>query len=268
MQSIETSLSGHTYAEPLAGLRVSWGSILAGSLATLASALLVWALSLALILSASSPSIGALRGSVVALAACAIGSTLLGAFVGGAVAGYLPGNRGRRIAGLHGILAWALAFVLVTVAQYGMFSQLARTTVRAVASTASTAVSAAGAAVGGAAGGQGKLEQRAAGLLEALGYPATEAKQMVESAQGDVQHLLRGRTEPPVQGAQVRGALDTLIGWAARFSWAWFFTWTIAAGIALFGSLFGARLLARPERMVGATRARASGPGLEPTPAG
>src|SRR4051794_30566507 len=83
---------GRTYAEPLSGLRVSWGAILAGAVATLAVALILWALALAIVLTVTNADVGSVRASAIALWIAGIATTLIGAFVGGALAGYLPGN--------------------------------------------------------------------------------------------------------------------------------------------------------------------------------
>src|SRR6476659_5474188 len=97
---------GHTYAEPLAGLRVSWGSILAGAVAALAVSLLLWSLALAIILSVTHAT--ALRETLVAMGICSVVTTLVGALAGGWLAGYLPGNPNRLIASVHAFLAWGL----------------------------------------------------------------------------------------------------------------------------------------------------------------
>src|SRR4051794_9161783 len=86
---------GHTYAEPLAGLRVSWGSVLAGAVAALAVSLILWSFALAAILSVVRTS--ALRGTLLAVGISSIVATLVGALIGGWLAGYLPGNTSRFI---------------------------------------------------------------------------------------------------------------------------------------------------------------------------
>jgi hypothetical protein len=59
-----------TYAQPLSRLQVSWGSILAGALAMLAVSLILWALCLAVTLSATSASVGSVKGAITAGLVC------------------------------------------------------------------------------------------------------------------------------------------------------------------------------------------------------
>src|SRR4051812_249031 len=103
-----------TYAQPLSRLQVSWGSILAGAVTVLAVSLILWAFALAIILTATSASVGSVKGSLIAALICGIVTTLIGSFVGGAVAGYLPGNPRRSITVAHAFLAWAIAFLMST----------------------------------------------------------------------------------------------------------------------------------------------------------
>ncbi len=77
----------------LSRLQVSWGAILAGAVTLLAVSLLLWAFSLAIIFSATSPTVESIKSSVVAAWITAIVTTLIGGFVGGMVAGYLPETR-------------------------------------------------------------------------------------------------------------------------------------------------------------------------------
>jgi hypothetical protein len=246
-----------TYAQPLSRLQVSWGSILAGAVTLLAVSLIVWAFCLAIILSATSASVGSVKGALVAGLVTSIVTTLIGAFVGGAVAGYLPGNPRRPIAMAHGFLAWAVACLLSAFMLVSLASGAVRGAAQTITATTSAAVQSAGSAVGGAAGGSMGLSQKAVGLLEELGYPADEARDMVSSARGDVQQLLRGqgpqaaRAQAGAQqaAAQARGALDTAIDWFAGWMWAWWGTWLVSAGLAMVGAALMAKRARRiPER--------------------
>jgi hypothetical protein len=136
----ETPSVLHTYAEPLSGLRVSWGAVLAGAVATLAVALLLWELTLAVTMTATrSAPMSALvtRNTFIALWVGGIGTTLIGAVAGGLLAGYLPGNPSRAIGAVHGFLAWALAFLISFGAQIFIIGGIARaSTEAALAATA------------------------------------------------------------------------------------------------------------------------------------
>jgi len=127
---------GTTYAEPLAGLRVSWGSILAGALGFLAIGLLLWAFAAAIILSATNATPHSLRGTLMALWICGIATTIIGSIFGGWLAGYLPGNKNRAIGAIHGFLAWAVAFVVMTISGGGLVRALTQATDDAAAADA------------------------------------------------------------------------------------------------------------------------------------
>lgn len=227
------------YAQPLSRLQVSWGAILAGAISALSVALLLWMLALAIIWTAMKPTVGSLEGSTMAAWISAMVCTIVGAFVGGTVAGYLPGNPRRLITVLHGFLAWCTAFLLASMVQLAALGGLARTATSAVVTTATTAVQTTGAAVGGAVSGQRGIDQKAVDVLVSLGYSADEASRLVNSAQSDLQHALRGAQ--PEQGAaqaaaKARGALDTLFSAAATLTWLNFFTWLLSAAMSVLGA--------------------------------
>ncbi len=261
---------GHTYAEPLAGLRVSWGSILAGAVAALSASLILWSLSLAVILSVTHTS--ALRGTLVAMGICSIATTLIGAAIGGWLAGYLPGNASRLIAGVHAFLAWGLTFLVASLLQLSLLAGATRTTTEAAVSTAGAAAQTAGSTVGGAAGGQMSLDSNAQNLLKSLGYSEREANQMVNQSKTQVQHMLHGRSGPSVTGGDVQGALDNVFHFVAGLSWAWFGTWMLAAFVSIAGGLIGARRLigtgrpGRPVQTIEVPTTRAAPPPLTRTP--
>jgi hypothetical protein len=251
-----------TYAQPLSRLQVSWGSVLAGALAFIAVSFIVWAFALAIILSSTNATVASVKGSLVAGWVTAILTTLLGAFVGGMVAGYLPGNPRRAVATLHAFLAWCAAFLVSIFIHGAILSGATRTVAQAVTATTSAAVQGAGSAVGGAAGSPAALDQRAQSLLQELGYTPAESAAMVSSARGSVQNILRGQgpeTTQVQQGAQqaavqARGALETLINWAAGYTWLWFATWLISAALAVAGAtsvLKRTRRVAEREREIG-----------------
>lgn len=129
---------GATYAEPLAGLRVSWGSILAGALGFLAIALLLWALAAAITLTATNATPLSLKRTMTALWICGIVTTIIGSIFGGWLAGYLPGNKNRAIGAIHGFLAWAVAFVVMTISGGGLVRALTQATDEAAAADAAS----------------------------------------------------------------------------------------------------------------------------------
>lgn len=235
LKSDTAATPGHTYAEPLAGLRVSWGAVVSGALAALAISFLLWGVSVAIILTATDATMASLRGSLLAMWICAMATTLIGAFCGGALAGYLPGSRSKMIAGTHGFLAWALAFVVSAFVQTAMIGSIARQMTSAALQTATAAAQTAGAAAGGVASSGVPLDQRFRNLLTSLGYSQAEASSMVSNAKGQVQHMLQrgwgGMGERP------RGAFDTLIDWSAGLTWSFYGTWLVAAALAVGGGI-------------------------------
>jgi hypothetical protein len=240
----EDELLARTYAEPLAGLRVSWGSILAGALGIVAVSLILWALAAAITLTATSASVGSVVRSMIALGICAIVTTLIGSLVGGWLAGYLPGNRSALIGGLHGVLACALAFVLTSAAAFGVAGGIARTTTEVTTSAATATAQAAGATVGGIAGGEMALDRKAQNLLESLGYSPSESASMVREGKESIQRQLRGGGGAPAMPS-ARGAIGSVIDCAAGLTWSWFGTWLVSGALALVGGIIGAKRLRR-----------------------
>jgi hypothetical protein len=247
-----------TYAQPLSRLQVSWGAILAGVVTTLAVSLLLWVFALAIVFSATTPSVASLKGSVAAAWITGIVTTLIGGLAGGAVAGYLPGNPRRLITITHGFLAWALAFLVAAAAQASLVGGAVSSLSSAVVSTTSAAVQSAGSAVGGAAGAPIPIDQRPTGLLESIGYSRAESTQMVGSARADLQDVLRGRAgqaQAQRAGEQVRGGLDTLFTWTALYMWIWFATWVLTGALSMLGaSMIVSRVRKVPERESGLGR--------------
>jgi hypothetical protein len=179
---------GHTYAEPLSGLRVSWGSVLAGTVTTLAVSLILWALALSIVSLAAHPDAASLRGSAIALWVCAMATTLIGAFIGGWFAGYLPGSPRWALGAAHGFLSWALALILSFAFQFFV--------VRGVIATA------------------------AAALAE---NSVTESTQPGGETPGMGNPGMQGPTHEDVTRAG-RAAIDSLVG----IGWSWFGTWAVA----------------------------------------
>jgi hypothetical protein len=231
-------LGVHTYAEPLSGLRVSWGAILAGAVAILSIALLLLSLAVAIIFSSTHATAASTKGALIAVLVCWIITMLIGAFFGGALAGYLPGNYSRFIAGTHAFLAWSFAFVMATAFQLVMLSGLARTTASVATGTAAQVGQAAATAPGG-------LDQQAINLLRSLGYSEREATQMVQQGKAETQRALKNA---PAQAPSAAAATaDTAIDYAAGLSWAWWGTWFVAGLLSLAGGLLAARRMRGPQ---------------------
>jgi hypothetical protein len=237
---------GTTYAEPLAGLRVSWGSILGGAVAILAVSGILWALAAAIVLSATNATIGSIKSTLVGLWICAMVTTLVGAFFGGWLAGYLPGNKNPLIGGVHGLLAWASAFILMSALSLAALGGIARTATEATVTAASGTME----SVTGVTGGEGTLDRKARNLLVSLGYSPAEANAMVHDGQMAIQRTLRGGA-PPTTAASARDVANTVIDWAAGLMWSWFGTWLVAAILASLGGIVSThqlrpRVRARP----------------------
>jgi hypothetical protein len=216
------------YALPLSRLQVSWGSILAGAVTTLAVSIILWALALAIVLTATSATMGSLGGSLVALSILAIVTTLIGGFVGGAVAGYLPGNPRRLISAAHGFLSWGVAFLVAVMFQLSLVGFMARTTTSAVVQTTGAAVQTVGRPM--------DLATRAQTVLESLGYTRAQAAAMVGEARADMQRGIQQGTTGPAAAAQARQAAQSFINGGALYTWLWFGTWFIAGGLSMLGA--------------------------------
>ena len=224
---MDTTLEGgpiRTYAQPLSGLRISWGAVLAGAVTFGAVTLILWSLAWAITFSAGG-SFAHLRGVILALMITLWASTLIGGFVGGLVAGYLPGHPLRRIGALHGFIAWGVAFVFMSMVLWGIIGGLARTATGAATNT-----------VGNVAGGQMTMSRRAENLLTSLGYTAPQARSMVTQGQSQVQGLVQGRG-----GARnaVRSFGQTVFDWTAGLSWAWWAVWLATGFLATLGGALG-----------------------------
>ncbi|MGH7440266.1 MAG: hypothetical protein ACRENE_31625 [Polyangiaceae bacterium] len=206
----------HTYAEPLWGLRVSWGSVLAGAVATVAVALILWSLAFAIVSLGLGPSESSMRASATALWICAMVATLVGALVGGYLAGYLPGNAKPPIAAAHGFLSWCVAFLATFF--------VAVTLVRSAATMAAI----------------GARPTVSATSLTSSDPPRSPGVQDPAGATPDP--YSRNPSRNPEHDAAVDSMLkDSMVG----MSWSWFGTWIVALGCAVgAASLGGRRLLA------------------------
>ncbi len=200
-----------TYAEPLSGLRVSWGSVLAGSTALLAVASMVSALALGIVSVLSHPTVASLKGSVIALWVCGMAATVLAAFVGGWLAGYLPGSTRPGVGLVHGFLAWALALVV----SLGFQLFILRAAVGAATNTAIEAAVA--------------LEAAPAGPDD-TGGASTAFGPHTDQTRGDASAAGR-----------------TAINYVGGLGWSWFGTWFFAGALAMAGASAGVRRLRRSD---------------------
>ena len=245
--TVETRESlGHTYAEPLSGLRVSWGSVLAGTVALLAVSSILWALAFGIVMLVAHPTAASFRGSITTLWICGICTTLVGAIAGGWVAGFLPGNPRRIIGAMHGFIAWGVALIVASVLQFATLGAMFVTATGATVQTLNSAVQTVGTAAGGAAGANAPLDTRAEQTLVSLGYTPEQARRMVADAQGGAQRVLQGQSSANA-GQTVGGAATslgkTMIDGGTAVAWTWFGTWALALLLAVGGGAAGASRL-------------------------
>ncbi len=227
-----------TYAEPLSGLRVSWGSVMAGTAAFLAISLLLWSLAFAIVMLATHATLASLKGSAIALWICGVGTTIIGASVGGWLAGYLPGNPRGFVGAAHGFASWSVALLVSAVFQAAVFGSV-------LASASATAEGAA-AATDTSAGGQSgpSADARAQQALVSLGYSPEEASRILGQAPSSAREALGPRAGAPSgQGVRSEAAMmgRDLIGAGIGVGWTWFGTWAVALAVAVIAAGRGAR---------------------------
>jgi hypothetical protein len=106
---------------------VSWNAIVAGAIAMLATALLLFALGIGFVAAVTGPGVASLQHATVGLWVWGMVAIVIGAVVGGAVTGVLRGRADEVYMGAtHGLLAWGLAFVLAFGFQLLAMRDLAR----------------------------------------------------------------------------------------------------------------------------------------------
>lgn len=96
---------------PPFGSHVSWKATWSGTITALALTTIMWALALAIIALAMTPTATSLRGAAIAAWICLIATIIVGNFFGGFVASWVRGGTTRGIGLLHGFMSWALTFV-------------------------------------------------------------------------------------------------------------------------------------------------------------
>ncbi len=198
------------------GSRVSWGAVLSGAVAFLATSLILWALAVAIISLATNANPTSVKGSLIACWICAMATTLAGALVGGMVAGSSPRVAGRRLGMLHGFVAWGLALLVSAFFQFTLLASTAETAVTSLANT--MGVEGPAAAAGGETG-QGV---------------ATPTGRRVTQPSAAPQPAAQVPTPTPYAG---HVAIDYMIAAA----WSWFGTWAVAGLLAIGGAGIAAR---------------------------
>jgi hypothetical protein len=185
--------------------------VLAGTTGLLAVALILLALAVGIISILSHPTVASLRAGAMALWICAMAATVVGAFVGGWLAGYLPGSTRRGIGVIHGFLAWALAVVVSL--SFQLFI------VRATLAAATNA--------------------------------AIDAAVALDAAPAGPDEANAGNGMPGARPDQVRGdataAGRTALAYVAGLGWSWFGTWFLAGAFAMAGASAGVRRLHRKD---------------------
>ena len=221
MQNVTESadpLVSRTQLEPLAARRVSWGAVMAGTVAMLAVSLILWSLALAIIATQAHPSTGSVRESAMALWISAMVATLIGAWVGGWLSGYLPGNPRTAIGVAHGFLAWGLALILSFGFELVILRGVAGTAANALADATATAVE--------------------SGQVDPFGVPTDNTGRPEATAPPRGNPAPRPSSQPDVTNAG-RLAIDYLAG----AGWSWFGTWFVAGVLAMAGAAGGSRRL-------------------------
>ncbi|MGD0680010.1 MAG: hypothetical protein ABSC94_31895 [Polyangiaceae bacterium] len=95
--------------------QVRWSSALAGSVVLVSVALFLWSIALAVVsvVAGAAPA----KGIALALWICAMATTIIGAAVGGWVAGRSAGDDRASVRAAHGFIAWGLSLILASAFQ-------------------------------------------------------------------------------------------------------------------------------------------------------
>ena len=178
-----------------------WGSVVGGTVALLAVSLLLCGLALAIVAIVVHPTLGSLKGGAIAFWLSAIVAILIGAAVGGWVAG-----RGRGSGALQGFLAWGLALIVTVGFQGFAFRGM-------LGAAVNTAVESA-----------------------AVSFERTAATQAMV-AEGDPAGSDPSRPPGDANDSMSRGDAAatgrTALHYVAGFGWSWFGTWFIAGIITV-----------------------------------
>jgi hypothetical protein len=203
----------------IGGSRVSWSAVLAGTVTMLAIGVILWVLALAVVSLAMHPTAPSMKGTAMALWLSAMAATLVGAVVGGSVAGRALRSGTPRLGMAHGFIAWGLTMLVSLAFQLGMM----RGTVDAAGEAVADAMLAAQATPG--VGGMGGMGGEMPGTIP--GGSLGEERGMPPGAD-----QLRGDQTRPA-----KIAIDYLRG----ASWSWFLTWLAAGILAVVAGGVGGR---------------------------
>jgi hypothetical protein len=182
-------------ALPIAGERISWGAILGGAVTALGVGALLYALGLALGLSAINPdNPSSFRASSIFTGIWSLATSFIALFLGGVVASRGAGVFTRTSGAIHGLVMWGLTTIGGALLLFNVLAQ----------------------AIGGAAAiGKTALETgaNAAGqvpdIASALGIDSNELL-------APINRRLRAENKPEVTAAQLEAATKDLIGDAIR----------------------------------------------------
>ncbi len=183
-------------------VKVSWGSIFAGTVSALGLWVLLYALGLALGLSSINPQdVGSAKSSGVFTGIWGIISPLIALFVGGIVAGRGSGAQTKASGGIHGLVMWGLTTLVGLWLMGNLLSALAG----GLFSVGKTAVQAAGSAVAVGASQAGGVGQAA----QSFGLDADDALRPINER-------LRAEGKPPVTAEQIQAATRDVVQTAVR----------------------------------------------------
>lgn len=188
-------------------VKVSWGSIFAGTVTALGLWVLLYSLGLALGLSSINPQdAGSAKSSGIFTGIWGILAPLIALFVGGIVAGRCAGVQTKSSGGIHGLAMWGLT----TLVGLWLVGNLVSALAGGLFSVGKTAVQATGATVAAGASQAGGLGQ----VARSFGLDANDALRPVNErllAEGKPQvtaNQLEAATKDVVQTAVQQGRLD------------------------------------------------------------
>lgn len=183
-------------------VKVSWGSIFAGTVTALGLWVLLYSLGLALGLSTINPQdAGSARSSGIFTGIWSLITPLIALFVGGVVAGRGAGAQTKASGGIHGLVMWGLT----TLVGLWLMANLVSALVGGLASVGGTAVQAVGSAVSAGAGQAGSLGQ----VARSFGLDANDALRPINER-------LVAQGQPPVTAAQLEAATQDVVQTAVR----------------------------------------------------
>lgn len=183
-------------------VKVSWGSIFAGTVTALGLWILLYTFGLALGLSTINPQeAGSVRSSSIFTGIWSLVAPLIALFVGGIVAGRGAGAQTKSSGGLHGLVMWGLT----TLVGMWLLVNLLSAVVGGVFSVGRTAVQATGAAVVAGASQAGALSQMASNF----GLDANDALRPINER-------LQAEGQPPVTATQLEAAIRDVVRTAVQ----------------------------------------------------